>query len=123
MATRLALLAGVILLAPGLLQGQPTEIGDEALPLEREGYQHLFNYDFEDAEEVFRHLGDQFPDYAAGPYGLATIEYLRIAQQTGAMRGSSHRGDRFWDQSGKPDVSPRSTDALRRLSRRIGRPL
>ena len=106
MATRLALLAGVILLAPGLLQGQPTEIGDEALSLEREVYQHLFNYDFEDAEEVFRHLGDQFPDYGAGPFGLATIEYLRIAQQTGAMRGSSHRGDRFWDQSGKPDVSP-----------------
>ena len=62
MTTRLALLAGVILLAPGLVQGQPTEIGDEALPLEREGYQRLFNYDFEEADQVFRRLGDQFPD-------------------------------------------------------------
>ena len=106
MTTRLALLAGVILLTPGLAQGQPSEIGDEALPLEREGYQHLFNYDFEEAEQVFQRLADQFPEYAAGPYGRATIAYMRIAQPTGAMRGSSHRGDRFWDQSGKPDVSP-----------------
>ncbi len=62
MTTRLTLLAGLILFAPRLVQGQPTEIGDEALPLEREGYQYLFNYDFEEADQVFQRLGDQFPD-------------------------------------------------------------
>ena len=91
MTTRLVLLAGAILLAPGLAQGQPEDIGDEALPLELEGYQHMFNYDYEEADQVFQRLGDQFPGYAAGPYGRAAIAYLRIAQPTGAMRGSSHR--------------------------------
>ena len=105
MTTRPALLAGVILLTPGLVQGQPSEIGDEALPLEREGYQHLFNYDFEEAEQVFRRLGDQFPDYAAGPYGRASIIWMKAAQRSGGMRGSSHRGDRYWEQSGTPEVS------------------
>ena len=106
MTTRLVLLAGAILLAPGPTQGQPEEIREEALPLEREGYQRLYDYDYEEADQVFQRLADQFPDYAAGPYGRATIAYMRIVQPTGAMRGSSHRGDRFWDQSGKPDVSP-----------------
>ncbi len=105
MTTRLTLLAGLILFAPGLVQGQPTEIGDEALPLEREGYQHLFNYDFEEADQVFQRLGDQFPDYAAGPYGRASIIWMKAAQRSGGMRGSSHRGDRYWEQSGTPEVS------------------
>ena len=63
MTTRLTLLAGLILFAPRLVQGQAQRrYGDEALPLEREGYQYLFNYDFEEADQVFQRLGDQFPD-------------------------------------------------------------
>ena len=114
MTARLALLAGLILLVPGLVHGQPRDLvegsprfdGSEALPLETEGYQHVFNYDYEEADRVFRRLDEQFPDYAAGPYGRANTLYMRFAQPIGAMRGSSHRGDRFWEQSAKPDVSP-----------------
>ena len=62
MTTRLTLLAGLILFAPGLVQGQAPDYGDEALPMEREGYQHLFNFDFEEADQVFQRLADQFPD-------------------------------------------------------------
>lgn len=105
---RVGALAGLILLAPGLARGQPPDhvqrssraYGDEALPLETEAYQHLFNYDFEAAEEIFERLDDQFPDFAAGPYGHAAVIWTKVAQRVGAMRGSSHRGDRFWEQSG-----------------------
>ncbi len=105
---RVAALAGLVLLAPGLARGQPPDdvqrssraYGDEALPLETEAYQHLFNYDFEAAEEIFERLDDQFPDFAAGPYGHAAVIWTKVAQRVGAMRGSSHRGDRYWEQSG-----------------------
>ena len=111
--TRVGFLAGLILLAPGVARGQPPDIvqgssrayGDEALPLETEAYQHLFNYDFEAAGELFDRLDDRFPDFAAGPYGRAAIIWLKVTQRSGGMRGSSHRGDRFWDQSGTPPVS------------------
>lgn len=111
---RLGILAALILLGPGLVHGQPRDLvegtprfdGSEALPLETEGYQHVFNYDYEEADQVFRRLDEQFPDYAAGPYGRASTLYMRFAQPIGAMRGSSHRGDRFWDQTAKPDLSP-----------------
>ena len=106
MTTRLTLVAGLILLVPGLAPGQPEDVGIKALPLETEGYGLIYDYDFEEADALFQRLVDQFPDYAAGPYGRAATVYMRIAQQTGAMRGSSHRGDRFWDQTTKPEVSP-----------------
>ena len=113
MTARLGILAGLILLVPGIVHGQSRDLvegssrayGDEALPLETEAYQHLFNYDFEAAEEIFERLDDQFPDFAAGPYGHAAVVWLKVTQRSGGMRGSSHRGDRFWDQSGTPPVS------------------
>jgi tetratricopeptide (TPR) repeat protein len=103
---RHALLAALILLAPGFAQGQPEEVGNEALPIETEGYGLIYDYDFDAADALFQRLVDRFPDHAAGPYGRAATVYMRIAQKTGAMRGSSHRGDRFWEQTSKPDVSP-----------------
>ena len=114
MTTRVGFLAGLLLLVSGLVHGQPRDLveatprfdGAEALPLETEGYQHVFNYDYDDADQVFRRLDEQFPDYAAGPYGRASTLYMRFAQPIGALRGSLHRGDRFWDQSAKPDLSP-----------------
>ena len=111
--TRLGFLAALVLVAPGLVHGQPRNLveepsrayGDEALPLETEAYQHLFDYDFEAAEEIFERLDDQFPDFAAGPYGRAAVIWTRVGQRVGAMRGSSHRGDRFWEQSGIAPVT------------------
>lgn len=114
LTARLGILAGLFVFVAGLVHGQPRDLvetaprfdGAEALPLEIEGYQHVFNYDYEDADQVFQRLDEQFPGYAAGPYGRASTLYMRFAQQIGAMRGSSHRGDRFWDQTAKPDLSP-----------------
>ena len=105
---RVGALAALILSVAGMAHGQSRDLvegssrayGDEALPLETEAYQHLFNYDFEAAEEIFERLDDQFPDFAAGPYGHAAVIWTKVAQRVGAMRGSSHRGDRFWEQSG-----------------------
>lgn len=105
---RVGVLAGLILSVAGMAHGQPRDLvegssrayGAEALPLETEAYQHLFNYDFEAAEEIFERLDDQFPDFAAGPYGHAAVIWTKVAQRVGAMRGASHRGDRFWEQSG-----------------------
>lgn len=106
MSRRCVLSAALVLFLPGTGFAQPEEVGIEALPLETEGYRQVYNYDFEEADAVFRRLADQFPDHAAGPFGRASIVFMQISQQTGAMRGSSHRGDRFWDQSGMPEVSP-----------------
>ena len=118
MTTRTTLLAGLILLGPGLAQGQPSDTGEKALPLEVEGYRLLFNYDFEEADQLFQRLGDRFPDYAAESFGRAHVVWMRSSRNSGAMRGSSHRGDRYWDQSGTPEVSDEESSSTSNSPRR-----
>ena len=105
-ARRIFAAASILLVAGTGFAAQPEEVGNEALPLETKGYNLIYDYDFEEADTLFRQLEDRYPDYAAGPFGRASTVYMRLSQQTGAMRGSSHRGDRFWEQTSKPEVSP-----------------
>lgn len=84
--------------------GQPDPSSPAAL--DREGVQFLFDYDFEDADRVYREFSERFPDHPFGPYNRAAVIWTRLAQQSGGMRGSSHQGDRYWTQTRKPEASP-----------------
>ncbi len=85
--------------------GQAAETPSPAT-LDREGVQFLFDYDFEDADRVYREFSERFPDHPFGPYNRAAVIWTRLAQQSGGMRGSSHQGDRYWTQTRKPEASP-----------------
>lgn len=78
---------------------------DGVAALEREGARRLFNYDFEDADAVYRRLSEEFPQHPAGPYNRAAILWTRLAQRSGGMRGSTHQGDRYWTQTRKPEAT------------------
>lgn len=73
--------------------------------LERAGARFLFDYDFEEADRVYRRLSEEFGEHPSGPYNRAAIVWTRLAQRSGGMRGSSHQGDRYWTQSRTPEVS------------------
>lgn len=91
--------------------GAPSPVG-----LDREGVQFLFDYDFEDADRVYREFSERFPDHPFGPYNRAAVIWTRLAQQSGGMRGSSHQGDRYWTQSRKPEASPEDAARFRELA-------
>lgn len=84
--------------------------------LDREGVQFLFDYDFEEADRVYREFSERFPDHPFGPYNRAAVIWTRLAQQSGGMRGSSHQGDRYWTQTRKPDASPEDAERFRELT-------
>lgn len=108
MPTRRSLVTGLatfFVLATADLRAQSVDEAEEQLRLEEVGYGLLYNYDFEEADQAFRELGERFPDFAGGPYGEAVTLWLRLAQQGGVMRGDSHRSDRYWSQSRTPEVS------------------
>ena len=100
-------LAGLFLLVSGLaLSSSGASIaGDTVADLEGEGARLLFNYDFEEADRVYRRLSEEFRDHPSGPYNRAAIIWTRLAQRSGGMRGSSHRGDRYWTQTRTPEVT------------------
>ena len=81
--------------------------------LDREGARRLFNYDFGEADRVYRRMSEQFPEHAAGPYNRAAVIWTRLAQQSGGMRGSSHTGDRYWTQTRKPEATAEDEERFR----------
>ena len=108
-----------------LLGGAPAATAPQSAPqsarpspaaLDREGVQFLFDYDFEEADRVYREFSERFPDHPFGPYNRAAVIWTRLAQQSGGMRGSSHQGDRYWTQTRKPDASPEDAERFRELT-------
>ena len=99
-------IAALALAAGGAPAGAAQSDPPSPATLDREGVQFLFDYDFADADRVYREFSERFPDHPFGPYNRAAVIWTRLAQQSGGMRGSSHQGDRYWTQSRKPEVSP-----------------
>ncbi len=92
-------------LSPAFLHGQaPTATDRRVAHLDREGAQFLFDYDFAEAERVYRELSEEFSEHPAGPYNRAAVIWTRLAQRSGGMRGSTHRGDRYWTQTRTPEL-------------------
>ena len=84
--------------------------------LDREGVQFLFDYDFADADRVYRRFSEEFPDHPFGPYNRAAVVWTRLAQRSGGMRGSAHQGDRYWTQTRKPEASPEDIASFERFA-------
>ena len=84
--------------------------------LDREGVQFLFDYDFADADRVYRRFSEEFPDHPFGPYNRAAVVWTRLAQRSGGMRGSAHQGDRYWTQTRKPEASPEDIASFGRFA-------
>ena len=90
--------------------------GPSPSALDREGVQFLFDYDFADADRVYRRFSEEYPDHPFGPYNRAAVVWTRLAQRSGGMRGSAHQGDRYWTQTRKPEASPEDIASFRRLA-------
>lgn len=90
--------------------------GQSPSALDREGVQFLFDYDFADADRVYRRFSEEFPDHPFGPYNRAAVVWTRLAQRSGGMRGSAHQGDRYWTQTRKPEASPEDIASFRRFA-------
>lgn len=109
-------IAALFLLGGAPAATAPQSARPSPAALDREGVQFLFDYDFEEADRVYREFSERFPDHPFGPYNRAAVIWTRLAQQSGGMRGSSHQGDRYWTQTRKPDASPEDAERFRELT-------
>ncbi len=84
--------------------------------LEARGDRQLYRYDYDEAAATYRQLDEQYARDPAGPYARASVIWNRIAQRSGSLRGSTHRGDRFWTQPRKPETTPEEEADFRRFT-------
>ncbi len=103
------------LLLLGLLWAPTVSSGADASldTLRSEAVRHLYNLDYEDADRLYRRITEGWPDRPIGPYNRATVVWSRLARRSGGMRGSSHRGDRYWSQTTKLEPTEAETAQFR----------
>ncbi len=65
-------------------------------PLERTGFDQLYNLDYRAATATFTELARQEPASPAGPHYLASVLWLEELTRRGAMAGETFQSARYW---------------------------
>ena len=67
--------------------------------LRRDGFEALFNLDYERARKDFREIARLFPDHPAGPQFLATSLWIETLYETRRLQASLYSSDSFYSPS------------------------
>ncbi len=77
-----------------------------------QGYEALYNLDYETANRLFKEMVQQFPDHPAGPQCLAATLWLQELNRSRHRQASLYSTESFSAGEDKPD--PRLKEQFRR---------
>src|SRR2546422_741658 len=84
--------------------------------LRREGYEALYNLDYEGARRRFKEITQRFPDHPAGPQCMAASLWLQQLNQSWELKASLYSTESY---AGKNDrIDKRNMEEFRRWTRR-----
>ncbi|MGH9971383.1 MAG: hypothetical protein ACREBG_26805 [Pyrinomonadaceae bacterium] len=85
--------------------------------LRREGYEALYNLDYEGARRRFKEMTELFPDHPAGPQCFAASLWLQQLNQSWELKASLYNADSYY--AGQKDlVDTRRMEEFRQWTRR-----
>lgn len=84
--------------------------------LRREGFEALYNLDYEGAHRRFKEIARLFPDHPAGPQFLAAALWAQTLNQSRRLQASLYSSDSFYAQ-GEDKVDPRTVAQFREWTR------
>lgn len=121
----LILLLLIALAACGMVRGQglktqavapkpqPVEIDRARLDaLRREGFEALYNLDYESARRKFKEMAQQFPDHPAGPQFLAASLWLETLNNSRRLQSGLYNNDSFYAKT-EDKADPKATEQFR----------
>src|SRR5918911_63381 len=84
--------------------------------LRKEGFEALYNLDYEGANRRFKELARLFPDHPAGPQFLAAALWMQTLNESRRLQSKLYNTESFYEQKeDKPD--PRLVEEFRSLTR------
>lgn len=84
--------------------------------LRRQGYEALYNLNYEEARRRFKEIVRLFPDHPAGPQCLAASLWLQQLNQSRRLQASLYKAESFYARNeGKAD--PRTVDQFRQWTK------
>jgi tetratricopeptide (TPR) repeat protein len=121
---RQVILALLTFILCGMAAGQQTQQKSPMNETERarfeqlrtEGFESLYNLDYEAARAKFREIARLFPDHPAGPQFLAATLWAQTLNESRRLQSSLYNTETFYEQQeDKPD--PRMVEQFRELTR------
>jgi tetratricopeptide (TPR) repeat protein len=83
--------------------------------LRAEGFEALYNLDYERARRTFREMARLFPDHPAGPHFLATTVWLRTLNESRRLQASLYNTEGFYAKA-KEETDPKVVAEFRELT-------
>ena len=80
--------------------------------LRKEGFEALYNLDYEGANRRFKEIARLFPDHPAGPQFLAAALWAQTLNQSRRLQASLYSSDSFYTKS-DDKVDPRTVELFR----------
>ncbi|HEX8707292.1 MAG TPA: hypothetical protein VF723_03435 [Pyrinomonadaceae bacterium] len=84
--------------------------------LRAEGFESLYNLDYEAARRSFREIARLFPDHPAGPQFLAATLWAQTLNESRRLQSSLYNTESFYEQK-DDQVDPRIVEQFRGLTR------
>jgi hypothetical protein len=84
--------------------------------LRKEGFEALYNLDYEGANRRFKEIARLFPDHPAGPQFLAAALWMQMLNQSRRLQAALYSQDSFYEQS-DDKADPRQVEHFRALVR------
>ena len=84
--------------------------------LRAEGFDALYNLDYERARRTFKELARTFPDHPAGPHFLATTVWLKTLNDSRRLQASLYNTEAFYAKA-KEKTDPKVVAEFRELTR------
>jgi tetratricopeptide (TPR) repeat protein len=110
----------MLLVTTGSLLGQASPMSD-ATParmdaLRADGFEALFNLDYERARKDFREIARLFPDHPAGPQFLAAGLWIETLYETRRLQSSLYSSDSFYSEN-EDKVDPKVIEQFKTWTR------
>lgn len=117
------LLSLIALVSTGVASGQEAfrartkETGRATFEdLRREGFEALYNLDYEGANRRFKEIARMLPDHPAGPQFLAAALWAQTLNGSRRLQASLYSSDSFYSKT-EDKVDPRTVEQFRELTR------
>jgi tetratricopeptide (TPR) repeat protein len=120
---RIAFFLGLALLAPGMCAAQPAPrnnpttsvtASDRFQELRQNGFDALYNLDYDGARKQFREIARLYPDHPAGPQFLAAALYGDTLNKSRRLQANLYNSDSFYSKK-DDQIDPKVAEEFKSL--------
>ena len=113
-----SLLLILVLTSAAFGQAATNQAGDKLATLRAEGYEALYNLDYEGARRRFQKMVELAPDHPAGAQSMAASFWVQQLNESWELKATLYSDKAYTNSKSKPRVERKEVDEFRKWIRR-----